>query len=483
MVPSVILNQLDNQVGIVDPGGERLAIIGASSAGPKTVGTYARRSDIVSTYGVGPLVQAACWALELTGKPVVLCRTDDTTLGTYGTLTTVKTGTSTWTAGASEPYDDYEVEIVVTTGATVGTTGGAYTYSLDGGRTVSAPQALGTATSIVITEANVTVALQNAATIVAGDRTSFRTGAPCASTAERAATLELLRTTSNAWRICLIEGPVVAADVAAIATAATAMETVGKARTFVASFRIPNIGESEATYKTAFDTAFGASVLNRLVLCAGAAELQSPIDQRRYTRRIAMDAAAALVAVRPGQDIAEVGLGPRPASVRILDDNLNPKHHDELYSPGLDDSRACTYRTWAGRTGVYFTNAPLLSATGSDFKYAQHIRTMNVLRETVRSVLEVFCSADVLVDPRTGYILEQEASAIDEVVNQALEAVLVNTRDASAAEFQLSRTDNILSTFKLRGAARLTPLAYPKTFEIDVGFYNPALRVRPAEEV
>lgn len=45
--PSVILNQLDNQVGVVDVGtGDTLAIVGPSSAGTANVPTsYARKSD------------------------------------------------------------------------------------------------------------------------------------------------------------------------------------------------------------------------------------------------------------------------------------------------------------------------------------------------------------------------------------------------------------------------------------------------------
>lgn len=481
-VPAVVLNQLDNQLGIVDPGGERLAIVGQCSSGPlNTPGIYSRRSDVVSTFGAGPLVEAACHEIETTGKALVLCRTDKTTVGAYSAITKTGTGTSVITAdAATEPFDDYEVRVNWITGATIGVAGATYQYSLDGGRNFSAIQALGTAVFFTIAESNTRFNLA-AGTIVAGDFFVCTTTAPLWNGTQLASALLALQTTDNDWGICLVEGPVVAADVTTIATAGTNMQNIGKERTFVASFRYPNAAETEAQYKTAFDTAFGSSVNDRLILCAGACELQSPISQRRYRRRIAPVIATSLIAVRPGIDIAAVKLGALPASVRIRDDGNNPKHHDELLDPGLDDSRATTLRTWYGRRGVYVNNPRILCQVGSDFKYAQHRRVMNLARSIVLRELQFFASDDLFVSKTTGYILEEDASKIDSVVNAALENEITDQGDASACIFQLSRTDNILSTFILKGALKVTPKAYPKTFQIDVGFFNPALKAQVAE--
>lgn len=478
-VPAVNLLQLDNQLGIIDPGGERLAICGACSAGPfETPGIYARRSDVVATFGEGPMVESACYELEQTGKAVVLCRTNITTNGGYGAVdSSLKTGTSVVTANAgTQPYDDYEVYFKVTLGGTISTGPISYVYSLDGGRTLSAEQSLGTAVFALL-PGNVRLNFA-AGTLVTGDIVTVRTTAPIWNTAQLTTALTALQNTENQWGICLIEGQVVAGDVSAIATAGTAMENIGEEKTFVASFRVPNIGETEAQYKTAFDTAFGSSVADRLVLCAGGAEIQSPISSRQYLTRIARDIATALVSVNPGVDIAKKKLGPRPAAVRIKDAGNNPKHHDELLNPGLDDSRATTYRTWRRSRGVYVNNPRILSATGSDFKYAQHRRVMNAARTIVRNFLEIFASDDLLVNKTSGRILESEAADIDSVINDALRDGLIDTRDCSDAVFQLSRTDNILSTFTLSGALRVTPLAYPKTFNVTVAFYNPALKAQ-----
>ena len=58
-----------------------------------------------------------------------------------------------------------------------------------------------------------------------------------------------------------------------------------------------------------------------------------------------------------------------------------------------------------------------------------------------------------------------------------MRSVLRTKTKASDVDFELSRTDNLLSTKTLTGQARITPLAYPKQINVDIGFFNPALQV------
>jgi len=79
-------------------------------------------------------------------------------------------------AGASSPTGTRVVAVKVTTGGTVGTTGIFYAYSLDGGATWSSPVALGTATSIAVPGAGVTLEL-GAGTLVVDDQVDVETTA------------------------------------------------------------------------------------------------------------------------------------------------------------------------------------------------------------------------------------------------------------------------------------------------------------------
>jgi hypothetical protein len=478
-VPAVNINRLDNQLGVTPPQtGDTMALVGNCSSGPlDTPGLYYRPEDIQSTFGQGPLVEAACYELEWTGRPVVLCRTATTTVGGYGTVdVTDVAGTSVVTTNAAtEPYDDFEAYIEIVVGGTIGVAGITYRWSLDGGRTMSAITALGTSTNITLA-GNVRFNLA-AGTLLAGDSWKCRTSAPKWNTAQLSAALTALRNSLETFQQCQIVGPVAGdADVVAIQAAAVAFEAVGKEVAFIWNTRVPNIGESETAYKTAMDTAFGASVSKFSIPCAGGCEMQSPISQRQYLRPISMSVAARLVDVRPGQDIAEKSLGPLPG-VRIVDAARNPKHHDERLFPGLDDSRFTTLRSWANSPGAYVNNCRVLSTPGSDYQFGQHLRVINVACDIARRVLELRSSADLIVSSSTGFIVEDEASDIDTAVDHELDELLVKTRNASAAKFILNRSDNLLSTFRLKGKVRVTPLGYVKFFDVDVGFYNPALTI------
>jgi len=477
MSDDVILNQLDNQLGLVDDGGRRGAIVACATGGPiGEPAIYARKSDVVAAFTSGRLVEAACWVLDTTGRPVVLCRADKTTDGGYGTIDDDGvTGTVTITAhSATKPLDDYEARIDFVAGGTVGTTGITYRWSLDDGRTQSAETALGTALTLTIAEAGVALDLDTGETVVAGDYVRVRTTGPAPNATQLGDAMTALEQTENQWEICLVDAPIDASLFGAITSAATSMEANGLEPRFLGAFRVPDIGETEAQYKTAFDTIFSTLTSRRACIGFGSSENQSPISQRRYLTRLGADMLATVLPLPLGRDPARVGNGPRPATVSITERG-NPKHHDEALFPGADDSRASTYRSRRRKRGVYWKNIRVLSETGSDFRYWQHLDVMSTARRIVRDALEDFSSDDVEVTETTGYIVEEEAAHIDEVVNAALATGLGNA--VSAVEFKLSRTDNILSTFKLRGALRVTPLGYVKFFEVDVGFYNPALNV------
>jgi hypothetical protein len=485
-IPAVKFNQLDNQIGIINDADRRLAVAGVCSQGPiNTPGIFALRSDLVAKHGTGTAVEEAALCLETTGMPILFVRTGDSVAGAYTAVVETGSGTSVVTTdSAVEPYDDYEAVIKFITGGTVGVAGITYQESLDGGRSWGAVKALGTANTITIADGNVKFNL-GAGTIIALDTASTRTSGPQWNNTELAGAVESLVSTGNKWNTLLLVGPVVQADVATLDAKGVVLENVGKERTFITSFRYPNIGESEQTYLAAFRAAFDATVATRVCVAYGAVDAQSPISQRRYLRRPGVAVACRSIVSRPGQDLAEKGepsISPLPPTFRILDDANNPKHHDELFNPGADDARATTLRTWPGSPGVFITNARMLSSPGSDFEFLQHRDVMNLARETVRAILEKYSSADLLVDETTGFLLEEEAGAIDAEIDDALEQVLVETRNASAASWVTARADNILSTKKLRGVLKVTPLAYAKQIEADVGFFNPALRAVFPEE-
>lgn len=479
-LPAVTITELDGALGILPPSAGRLfALVGVSSSGPlNTPATYARIKDLVADLGVGPLVEAAAHSIEKYGRPVVVVRTGQTNAGDYGAIDDAGvTGTSVVTAAATEPLDDYEVIFQVVSGGTIGVAGITLRYSLDGGRTFSPVTALGTADSFAISGTGVEVDFA-AGTLVAADAFSFRTTAPRWDLTELADGLEALKNTAAAWELVQVVGDCDGDALDAIDLKITGMAQVGKYHAFIASFRMPDEGESEASYLSAFAGEFGSKATVHGAVCAGASRFPSSVSGRRFRRPVAFTYAAREASVSEEVNVADINLGTLPGSIR---DRLgNPEEHDEAVNPGLDDARAVTLRTWDGVAGVYVTRPRLLSPEGSDFHLLPHRRVLNLAAAALRGYFLRRLNKPVRVDKVSGFILEEDAREIESGANAALRSVLLAKPKASASQFVLSRTDNLLSTKTLTGQARVTPLAYPEFIELDLGFLNPALQVQAA---
>jgi hypothetical protein len=483
MVPGLEFEEIDNQLGVTPPDtGDVLATIAVSVGGTLAINTpsfFSDPKDAQTQCGSGARPEHVSYELELTGRSILSVRAELTTEGSVTDLdiTGVQGSCVVSVDSSVKPYDDFEVRVRITTACTIGVTGGEYQTSLDDGRTWSRVLALGTATSITIADGNVKFNLA-AGDFDIGDFWTATAIGPDFDDNALDAALDALSLTSNDFDIIYVDGPLTAAKIAVMDTAAKSMSNLGREVICVGSFRWPEVDETEQEYLAAFQAAFDATVATHCCIFAGSIEAQSPISLRRLKRRPAFDAVVAMVNSRPGQDLAEKGTQVRPAAVRIVDDQNNYKHHDELKQPGLDDARASTYRSWLRSPGAYINNARLLSTPGSDFTYSQHRRVMNAAKRLVRDELERFTSADFFANIKNGRIREEDAADIDLNVNAKL-AQLTASGDATLATFRLSRVDNAISTFTLKGKLRVIPKIYPKLFEVEAGFQNPALILTP----
>ncbi|MGZ3454450.1 MAG: hypothetical protein ACXVEF_32890, partial [Polyangiales bacterium] len=83
------------------------------------------------------------------------------------------------------------------------------------------------------------------------------------------------------------------------------------------------------------------------------------------------------------------------------------------------------------------------------------------------------------VDGKTGRIDEVFAAAAEAKVTSKVAAAVLQPRHVTQLSVQINRTDNLLSTRKLRWKVRAVPYAYPKLVEVEIGFINPALATLP----
>jgi hypothetical protein len=478
--PAVIITELDGALGVLPASSGKLyALLGVSSSGPiDTPATYARVKDVSAAFGSGPLVEAACHYIDRYGKPVILVRTGSSVPGAVGTVKSTATGTSVVTVDVTPPAtpdDDYEFTLKFIAGGTVGTAGITYQTSLDGGRTPGPVTALGTATSIPIAGSGGVSFELAAGTVVAGDAHSAAASAPQWNGTELKSALAALGASAASWDLVHIVGALVASTFQDVDDAIAGWFPSGKYHGWVGHTRMPNAGESEASYLGAMSTAFADKASKHGMLCAGASKLSSAVNGRKYRRPSSYVLAARNASVSEEVNIADVNIGALSASIR--DANGNPEEHDETVNPGLDDARFAVLRTWDGYQGVYCNRPRLFSAEGSDFSIMPHRRVINLAHAALRVYFIRRLNKPILVDRTTGFILESEALEIEAGALAVMRGELLVKPKASDCQFSLARNDNVLSNKTLNGEARVVPLAYPEWIYLSVGYVNPALQV------
>lgn len=480
-VPSLQITTLDGALGVLPASaGRPYACVGISSAGTAaTPATYARKEDVVSAFGTGPLVEDACYHIQRTGKPVLCVKAASGTDGGYGTPVNGITGTSVVTVTASvKPYDMYDFIFEVITGGTRGTAGITYRTSLDGGESWTPTTALGTDVAIVTPYGNVGLSFA-AGTLVANDRFSVRTTAPLVDGTTLLAALTALGQSTQNWEIAHIGGAVSATLAGVIETWMTGLAASSKNRSYVFSARVPAPGESEATYSSSIGADFASFVTKHGEPCAGACDAISGVSGRNYRSPVSRVVGSRTAVVDIHINIAAIDDGGALPGVRIRDAAGNVKHHDETVNPGLDDLGFTVLRTWEGLPGVYVNRPVLMSGAGSDFSLMPHRRVFNRAIDVAASYLRRRLSKPIVVGAN-GFISELDASEIEKSLNALERADLTDLRKASAVQVVVSRIDNILSTKTLSVELRVVPLGYPETISLTVGFLNPALATTTA---
>jgi hypothetical protein len=472
----------DGALGAVTPSNDNTHVaIGASSIGPVAAMLITTSLKVlIATYGYGPMVESAAFAIFNTGAPAIAMRTAATTPGTGTAVTFVGTGTSVITLtldGTVGAFDTYQARVEVLKGGTIGTTGIIFRVSLDKGRTWNPNVSLGTAVTYAIPNSGIELDFA-AGTLVAGDVATFDTVATQWAIADVAACFTALSASTQEWSFAHVVGPAAASDATAVDGYMTNMATQYRYAFALLEARDNNSGESEATWMGSIETAFAAFASVRVAVGAGAALVTSPVSQRQYRRPFAWSAAARAVAVAVHVDLARVKDG-KLVGTAFPDPTIFPLdtdvYHDERVTPGLDAARFLTARTHIGKPGIYVKNPNLMADAGSDFTLIQYRRVMDLACRTTRAFFLEQLSNDVRLDKVTGFILEKDASTLEKTATSQLKSVLVDAGHASNAFCVVARNDNLSSTKTLHTTVRVEPLGYLKDIEVDIAFENPAI--------
>jgi len=490
--PSVLTTKLTGGLGIT-PGstGKMLAILGTSDGyGTASAGipiALARTADILSNFGnAGPLIRSACYAVGNYGRSVLCTYVTATTAGSADTGSDGYAGTGTALAGttmtANGVNDSYELRINVVTGGTLGVAGIVIQYSLDNGRLYSANISLGTATSYVVPRTGVKggsgiVVTFGAGTLVAGDQYYKTCTGPQLTSADIQTALTNLQNSAQDFEVLLFASPLDSSGTLLAALDAWVANCVanGNPKMWIGNTTIPTSGQTDSAYQTSLAAYSAHPSSNDGSVCAGAAQIVSAVPNMafNYIDPISYAVAPLLVSASEEQSIADLDIGLLPG-VNITDNNGNPaaRCHNELLNPGLDALGFLTLRTWTSVPGVYINMPRLFTAAGSDFDVIQKLRVWNLAQAALFAFFTRRLQKPILVDQKTGFILERAAKELENSAMQLLTQILLSKPKASGAQVTVSRNDQLLNTTTptLTVDARIVPLAYPVFIKLQLGF-------------
>jgi hypothetical protein len=405
---------------------------------------YGDPTALYADYGEGPLSTDAGASIKLNQTPGLamqgqqpspacyVYRTPGTTAGACGTaVTSGMSGTASAHATVTgAAYNDFDVYVIATSAITVGTSG-KFKYSLDGGRTLSAEINLGTATSYVIPNSNVTIGFGSAAdTWVLGDVLTCPTSAPKWGTTDLDNFFTNYANSGIDVGIIYICGPMSATEFGHVVTGLATMAAQGKRPYVIVNARVPNFAtpESDATWMASIETDFASATsagppgTDATTICAGYGWFTDPNAGRIYRRNMGASYLAKVVGSARSVSPSWVQPGPLP-NLSLVDGNGNLIGHDENVAGGLDAMHfVTTYRVPNPqlRTGCYVYRPWTFYQSGSKVTLVPFRRLANAIERVVSAVSWQNIGNKVFYDPTTLALSTADQGAIASTVKEVL---------------------------------------------------------------
>lgn len=479
-IGSVDLTILTNKLAQVSVATSRrpLAIVGPAASGAEnTPQPFNRKSTLLAEHTHGPLAEAAAYALTYE-VPKVICvrtQTSDQAAGAYGSITVDSVDGAVTGDGTTKPGGDYEVVVVVTTGFTVGTTGGYYKYSLDGGRLFSNPIALGTDTSITLPLGGGKYNLVSSDVWLAGESFELVTTAPKWSTAGLTAALTALRDSTIPFGFVQFVGPFASTgEINAAHAGILDLRTKIKYVRGMGHFRAKTAAESTATYKTALQTLVGAVDKDLLGLTVSWYAPSSVNPGAEYVAPFCWAVAPRTAKLR--EDISansRTEFGKLTGSIRDGAGQVRDRAVDDFEQAGAFTAlRAIAPRTWPDKpdSEIYVGAGATLGADGTDTQLYRVAQVLDLAAETAYSPLADRVGRGMLPGADGTTLDPDEQKRIQDGVSTILSKALVKTGKAVNARLVLDPGQTIVGTppITITGQVLVKIKGYPDEFAVDV---------------
>lgn len=459
-------------------------LFGISSSGtaatPTLVGSV---QDLTSTFGQGPLVDAAALYLQISAQPVYVCRVAQNAAGTMSSVTTTRIGSSTGTVvnNSSVPTNAFSVIIVITATGSVAATSFQYKYSVDGGNNYSAILQGAASVSLGTTGIALTFA-DNAGPVYfsAGDVFTFTTTSATYSTSTltTAVTALINSPTIRVRRAHCVGTNGGSFHATLISLATTAYNGYKYLRFLEESDDLGAGPETVSAWQAGVLTDF-ATQSNRICVIAGYQQTLLQVQQDGVNQQRNVPIAWSVGPVIAAGDICQdPGRAPSirgPLPDTVVDSTYPIRQDGRLYT--AFEGQGITYgQSYVGLQGLYCAGGFTRIANSTDVFYRlARCQVLDLACDITYAAMLAYLNVE-LVANADGTISEGAAQAIEQDLNNKLASALVNVSpqrispSASGSYAVVDRSNNVVTTSELRVTISFTPLAYVGTVSVTIGY-------------
>lgn len=462
----VVVKVKDGGLGVSVERGQGVHVkIGVSTATKNKILALTSSADVAAIkekLGVSPLSDAVMDSFQMGSSLIYCIPTEGTIEGIVGELKKTMQGQSEVSVIGS-PNSDYEVVFeVIKSGAFNDAT---YKYSLDGGDNFTKEMTVPIDGEISLDSTGLTLKFTEAVvtedSLKAGDRISFRADAPKMSNLEVLEAINVIKNSTLDFEYIHVVGESDTPLWAALAAEAdTLFSQFHKPVFFVCEAKKKAENESLDDYVQGLIEARGTVSSYRIQVVPARAEIAA-LDGRIKNVNGASMVAGLYSKARVSQSIGEVREFPLTPVIKLLPEGI------EDYIQTLDEAKFVTFRRYIGLEGFYVTNARMFAPDGSDYQYAETVRTMNKAVKEVRKAALIEIQSQI--DPTD---VEGSVKAFKEFVQLPIER-MVDDKDLISGEVIIPEGQDVLGTSKLQVKVSAVPMPIMREIEIEFALTNP----------
>lgn len=466
-LPGLSASVLDGQLGLTQAAAGKPLYVGyAPAAVVNTLYTFAKPATALTTLGFCPLAEAVMHELNLAGGSVDVLTTAGATAGSNSAVTPSGAGPTVSIAGT--PSNFFDAKITIVAGGALGT--GTFKYTLDGGKSDSETRTIPAGGTFLIPSTGITVTFA-AGTYVAADTYSFTSTPPTYSAANLSTAIAVPLATNSRWSFVAFTGHEATASAAATMAAAyiTHLTTLATNKRFVRG--LASTGEDTTTN---VNTQFASVASARLGLCYGRARLPSSASVEGFGNpRLPwlFSVAARCAEIKAATNPAWWGLGGLGKGA-VSDPSFDEGKSGEILYPNKIMAPMTAIEM---PSGILLNQGLLKSPAGSDFRYWQWGRVVDIATHTALDALAPYVNGNF----RTvagGKIDPRDAARIDKRVNGALSRALKDPVGDDGSRgfvtdvlFSTDISNDILTSSVIQGDVKVVVLANGERFELTVG--------------